>query len=94
MDITGREIWESYNNISQNQDEVTIPVSLFATGIYLLRVQTVSGTIVKKLRSREDDLYDQAVSSKEALFHRTPQRFLLTFRGWHKTLISNSVGSL
>ena len=53
MDITGREIWKFENNsITQNQDEVVILVSFFTPGIYLLRIQTASGTVIKKMEIR------------------------------------------
>jgi hypothetical protein len=48
-DITGREVWKSEKSTMQNQDELVIPVSLFASGIYLLRIQTESGSVIKKL---------------------------------------------
>ena len=46
-DMTGREILTSIT--SQNPDEVTIPVSSFPAGVYILKVQNSYGSVIKKV---------------------------------------------
>ncbi len=49
-DMTGRELWNSKNGeLSQNNNRVTIPVSMLPSGTYILHIYSGSEMIVKKI---------------------------------------------